>query len=246
MDSKISADSRHPPDVTFPLSRNPRRLIDSESRVKLSSITAASILALSSLAVAQTQETKTPWLVRLRVLQMTPLNHSRAFTALATNFGSNAVELNKKTFPEVDLSYFFTPNWAAELVLTYPQQHDVTLAGVGKIGTVTHLPPILSAQYHYPIKNSAFTPYVGLGLNYTRITSASLRVQTTDLDVTRDSVGLAYGIGCDYKLTDRLSINLDFKHVNIKTNVKVAANHAILTNLDVDPNLLSIGIGYRF
>jgi len=214
--------------------------------VKLSLLAIAAVVSLPIFASAESEALKTPWLVRLRVLNMAPLNHSRAFTALATNFPSNAVELNKKTFPEVDLSYFFSPNWALELVLTYPQQHDVSLAGVGNIGTVTHLPPILSAQYHYPIKNSAFTPYVGLGLNYTRITSANLRVQTTDLEVARDSVGLAYGIGCDYKLTDRLSINLDFKHVNIKTNVKVASNRAILTNLDVDPNLLSIGIGYRF
>jgi outer membrane protein len=214
--------------------------------VKLSLLAFAAVVSLPILASAESETLKTPWLVRLRVLNMAPLNHSRAFTALATNFPSNAVELDKKTFPEVDLSYFFNPNWAVELVLTYPQQHDVSLAGVGDIGTVTHLPPTLSAQYHYPIKNSAFTPYVGLGLNYTRITSANLRVQTMDLDVTRDSFGLAYGLGCDYKLTDRLSLNLDFKHVNIKTNVKVAANHAILTNLDVDPNLVSIGIGYRF
>jgi outer membrane protein len=189
---------------------------------------------------------RTPWLVRIRALDMNPSNKSRAFSALGTNFGSDSVTLNTKTFPEVDLTYFFSPNVAAELVLTYPQEHDVTLAGVGRIGTVKHLPPTLTAQYHYPIQNSPITPYIGLGVNFTRITESKLSVSGTNLDVTRDSFGLAYGAGFDYKLNERWSVNFDYKYVNIHTNVKVQSTGGILTNLDVNPNLFSVGLGYRF
>ena len=35
--------------------------------------------------------------------------------------GDAGVSINNKWIPEVDVSYFFTPNIAAELVLTYPQ-----------------------------------------------------------------------------------------------------------------------------
>jgi outer membrane protein len=31
--------------------------------------------------------------------------------------------------PELDISYFFTPNFAAELILTYPQKHDIRSNG---------------------------------------------------------------------------------------------------------------------
>lgn len=194
----------------------------------------------------QGEKVENPWLVRIRALNMVPDNQSRAFTALSTNFPANAISLNTKTFPEVDVSYFLTKNWAIELVLTYPQEHDVSLSGVGKIGTVKHLPPTLTLQYHYPITNSAFTPYVGAGINYTRITNSNLSVSGTALDVTRNSVGFAYGAGCDYKVNERWSINLDFKHVDIHTNVKVKSSGAILTNLDINPNLFSVGVGYRF
>lgn len=215
--------------------------------MKLSTILSIGLVTLSAASFAREDEkVKDPWLVRIRALKMEPANHSRPFSALNTNFGSNAISLNTKTFPEVDISYFFTKHIAAELVLTYPQRHDVTLAGVGNIGTVDHLPPTLSIQYHYPINNSPFKPYVGLGINYTRITRSRLNVLGTDLDVTRHSFGLAYGLGCDYKINDKWSVNVDYRYVNIKTNVKVASSKAILTNLDVNPNLFSIGVGYRF
>ena len=53
-----------------------------------------------------------------------------------------------KTIPELDISYFFTPNIAAELVLTVPQEHRVYLNGTD-IGSFKHLPPTLTLQYHF-------------------------------------------------------------------------------------------------
>lgn len=35
------------------------------------------------------------------------------------------LDVEDRWIPEVDLSYWFTDNIAAELVLTYPQKHDV-------------------------------------------------------------------------------------------------------------------------
>jgi outer membrane protein len=83
-----------------------------------------------------------------------------------------------------------------------------------------------------------------LGINYTIITDSNLSAGGTPLDVTKSSVGLAYGAGLDYKLNERWSLNLDYKHVYIRTNVK--AGGAILTNADINPNLVSFGIGYHF
>ena len=50
--------------------------------------------------------------------------------------------VNNKWLPEVDISYFFTPNLAAELILTVPQKHTV-YAGGTSIGSLKHLPPTL-------------------------------------------------------------------------------------------------------
>ncbi len=187
-----------------------------------------------------------PWMFRFRLLNMQPLNHSDAFSALSTNFASNAIRLNSKWFPEFDFSYFFNDTWSAELVLTYPQMHDVTLDGVGNIGTVTHLPPCLLGQYHFNIPNSNVRPYVGVGVNFTRITAANLSVAGTALDVKRDSFGLAFQLGADIKIGPNMFLNVDYKRVNIGTNVYVSANGAHLAGVRVDPNLFSFGIGFRF
>lgn len=193
-----------------------------------------------------TDKVEKPWMVRLRVLKLDTANKSDAFSALETNFPKNAVHVADKTFPEVDISYFFTKNIATELVLTYPQRHDVSLEGVGKLGTIDHLPPTLMAQYHFVIPNAPIEPYVGAGVNYTRITRARLAVAGVPLEVGRSSVGFAYQIGADFKVADNLYLNLDYKHLKLDTDVKVKADGTKLTNARLDPDLLSIGIGVRF
>lgn len=215
--------------------------------MKALSITLFALTALPVVCHAdQSEPFKDRWLVRVRALDLQPNSSSVAFSALGSNFPSNALSLQSKWFPELDLSYFFTRNVAAELVLTYPQQHDVSLAGVGRIGTITHLPPILSIQYHLPIEGSPAMPYVGIGLNYTTLTSQNLSVAGTALSATKLSVGPALGAGVDYKLNNSWSLNLDYKYVYMATNVKVSATGTYLTNLRANPNLFSVGIGYRF
>jgi len=215
--------------------------------LKFSSILVVSLVGLSAVGFAdEDSKVKDPWLVRVRALNLVPANQSGAFTAAGTNFPTNAISLNTKAFPEFDVSYSFNKNIATELVLTYPQQQDVYLAGVGKIGTVTHLPPSLLLQYHYPITKCPATPYAGFGFNYTRVTNVNLNAAGTPLDVTRDSFGIAYGGGFDYKLNERWVLNFDFKHVTINTNVKVKGTSTVLTDVGINPNLYSFGIGYRF
>jgi outer membrane protein len=179
------------------------------------------------------------WMVRGRVLNMKPANKSDAF-ALG---GSDAVHVSDKTFPEVDISYFVKPNIAFELVLTYPQKHDVTLNGVN-LGTVKHLPPTLLAQYHF-IPNGTIRPYLGAGINYTRFSGVSLSAGPgLPLDVSKNSWGGALQAGVDFQVAKQWFVNLDLKKVWIDTDVKL--NGTKLTNLRIDPVLFSVGVGYRF
>lgn len=204
---------------------------------------AAPVIGAAQATTAPTYDPQHPWMVRLRLLNMQPLNHSDAFTALGTNFPSNAVKLNSKWFPEIDFTYAFNEKFSLELVLTYPQRHNVTLSGTG-IGSLDHLPPTLMAQYHFPVKDAPIRPYIGAGFNLTLITRENLSVGGVDLDVTRSSFGLAFQIGADIPINDKTFFNIDLKKVFIKTNVK--AGGATLTKAVVDPTLLSIGIGFRF
>lgn len=208
----------------------------------------AGIAAITASALTSTglYAAEGDWLVRVRALHMDPSNDN-SITAVVPALGE--VKAEDKLFPEVDISYFFTPNIAAELILTVPQKHDVELGGVD-IGSVKHLPPTLTLQYHF---NPAGTirPYAGIGLNYTRFSGVKLDAGTVlggsvPLKVDRSSVGWAAQIGVDIQLAPQWFLNLDAKYVKIDSDISVKGAGIPVTRLDIDPLLLSVGLGYRF
>ncbi|WP_374327349.1 OmpW family protein [Azonexus sp.] len=151
------------------------------------------------------------------------------------------VTAQNRWIPEVDLSYFFTPNIAAELVLTYPQKVKIDSV-LGKIGTIKALPPSLMLQYHFT-NLGAFKPYVGLGLNYTVFYKRG-NFDIPGVSVDRSSVGLAAQAGFDYALDKNWSLNMDVKYIQMDTDVKLGSTK--LGKLDLNPITAGIGIGYRF
>lgn len=198
----------------------------------------ALLIALASITVGFSQAVaqESPWLVRARAVNIATDNKSDAFGSVA----ADQIHAQSKTIPEVDISYFFTKNIAAELILTYPQVHDVTVGG-SKIGTFTHLPPVLTAQYHFS-PDSKISPYVGAGINYTRIWNTHL---ANGLQLEKSSFGGALQAGVDFKLDKHWSLNLDVKKVQIRSNVYDSAG-AKFTSVKLDPWLLGVGVGYRF
>ncbi|MBZ2208449.1 OmpW/AlkL family protein [Massilia soli] len=190
-----------------------------------------------ALVAAPVHAEESPWLVRARATHLNPADKS---APVAGAGASDRISVESRTIAELDISYFFSPNIAAELVLTYPQKHSVYLDGK-EIGTFKHLPPTLLAQYHF-VPSSQFSPYVGAGVNLTRISSVRLLGGTADLE--SNSVGLALQAGIDFKIDKNWSVNLDIKRVNIRSDVM--AGGATISAVKVDPMLASIGVGYRF
>jgi outer membrane protein len=204
----------------------------------LSMKTLASLTLLAAALVAPSLRAEDgPWMVRLRAVAIQPANKSDA----APGIPADAIHVSNKTIPEVDFSYFFSANLVAELILTVPQQHDVTLSGA-KIGTFKHLPPTLTAQWHF-LPGQTVNPYVGAGLNFTLISDVKLAGGA--LDLSKSSLGAALQVGVDFKVAKNCFINLDAKYVQLKSDVKTAAG-AKVTTVKVDPLLLGVGVGYRF
>lgn len=194
--------------------------------------TARAILALAALGgigmPVAAQES--PWLVRVRAVNLDSANKDSTGLDLS---------INDKVIPEVDITYFLTPNLSAELVLTYPQKHTLK-AGAAEIGSLKHLPPTLTAQYRFTGLGT-FTPYVGAGLNYTRFSSVNL---PAGVSIDKNSFGLAVQAGVDVPLSNQLSLNFDVKKVQIRTDV--SAGGADIGKFKVDPLLVGVGVGWRF
>lgn len=192
-------------------------------------ILAAAICALLSVATLAQTTTPGPWMVRARAVSLGSSNGD------TTGLG---LSINNKVLPEADISYFFTPNIAAELVLTVPQKQTLSARSTA-IGSFYHLPPSLTLQYHFP--QAGFTPYVGAGMNYTRLSSVSL---PASVDVKRNSFGPVLQAGVDILIAKNLYLNLDVKKEYIRTDVLVGG--ATIGNFRIDPVLFGVGLGWRF
>ena len=199
--------------------------------MKKQRIAAAILFTLLSGAAFAQQTTEGPWMVRARAVHLDSANGD------STGLG---LSMNNKWIPEVDVSYFFSPNVAVELILTVPQKQTLTSSALNaKVGTFKHLPPTLLAQYHFPM--NGFKPYVGAGINYTRFSSVDLLPGVT---MDKDSWGGALQVGVDIPLTKGVYLNLDLKKVMLRTDVKLAG--AKIGEFKVDPLLVGVGLGWRF
>lgn len=210
---------------------------------KLLGLGVLAVVALGSTASITALAEEGQFMVRVRAVNLDPANDSDAIPGLGVP--SDAIRVEDRVIPEIDFTYFLTKNIAAELVLTYPQKHDVSLSGT-KIGSFKHLPPTLTLQYHFQ-PDAQFRPYVGAGVNYTRITSVNLAVPGVGaLDLENDSFGGALQAGFDVKLNQSWFLNVDIKKVWIKSDVMLKATGAKVSAVNVDPVLFGVGVGYRF
>jgi outer membrane protein len=192
-------------------------------------LAATACVLLSSAALAQ-QANEGPWMVRVRAVHLTSSNDDGTPLNLS---------IDNKWLPDVDFSYFFTPNIAAELVLTVPQKQTLS-AGSTAIGSFKHLPPTLTLQYHFT-SLSGFKPYVGAGINYTHLSSVNL---PPGVDASRNSTGAALQAGLDIPVGKNLYLNFDVKKVYISTDVSVAG--AGIGTFKINPLLWGVGLGWRF
>lgn len=188
----------------------------------------AALCALMS-GAAFAQQAEGPWLVRARAVNLQSANGDTTGLNLSTN---------NKWLPEVDFTYFINKNIAAELILTVPQSQTL-YAGGAPIGSFKHLPPTLTLQYHFDA--AGFKPYVGAGINYTRLSSINL---PAGVSVDSNSFGPAIQAGVDIPVGKNLYVNFDVKKVYIRTDVSAAGSK--LGTFKVDPLLVGVGLGWRF
>jgi outer membrane protein len=198
--------------------------------MKLKLIATALVAALSSSAAVAQEAAESPWMMIVRAAHLSPADKTDTLN----------LEVESKMIPDISFRYSFTRNIAAELLLTVPQKHEVKLNGTN-IGSFKHLPPTLFAQYHFT-PDSNFRPYIGAGINYTRISNVNLLNGAADLE--KNSWGPAAQIGFDYKVANNGYISVDLKKIYIQSDVFVGG--VKVDKVKVDPTLFAIGYGFRF
>jgi outer membrane protein len=184
---------------------------------------------------------------RVRAIYIDPAEKSDAISAL--NVPKDGINVEKKWAPDLDFEYGFTQHFGVELLLTIPQKHEVKATqangNVVPLGSVTHLPPTLTAKYYF--LTDTIRPYVGAGINATWFTKNDLSVGgtgVTKLGADSTSFGPAWQAGIDISLSGAWSLSLDAKKVRISNDVSL--NGTKLSSVDVSPWIIGVGVGYRF
>ncbi len=158
--------------------------------------------------------------------------------------------------------WMFADKFGLELLAATPFKHDIALVDAPvEVGSTKHLPPTLSVQWYPRGGSGGWQPYLGLGLNYTTFFSTETTDEfgaalgglvgaggpvPTDLEL-KDSFGLAAQAGIDFMLGEHWMINAAIWYIDIGTEATVKTPLPdVKFDVDLDPLVYNIGVGYRF
>ena len=153
-------------------------------------------------------------------------------------------------------TYMLTSNIGVGLLAATPFEHDIKangLAGGIDAGSAKHLPPTFTLQYFPMDSASAFQPYLGIGVNYTVFFSEDVDSDLEailgrgDLEID-DSIGLAAQVGFDYAIDEHWLLNASVWYIDIDTDAefKFDSGSRVKSDVDIDPWVYMLGVGYKF
>lgn len=154
-------------------------------------------------------------------------------------------------------TFMMTDNASIELAADLGYKHDVvgagSLAGAGKLGTVKQIAPTLFGQYRFGEADSAFRPYVGLGLTYAYFFGEEGSGTLTALtnpggEPTRLSVDAAWGLtpqlGLQYGFDRRWFADVAVAKTFLKATHHLSTGQSV--DVKLDPVSINLSVGYRF
>jgi outer membrane protein W len=149
-------------------------------------------------------------------------------------------------------TFKFNEYFSLELAIdrTTGSKHEVKVGGMSlKTGDTTQTPITLTARLHYPV--GMFSPYIGLGggyyfNSYDKDNTFWNPATSTKVD---DAWGFHVNAGSEFFLTQErnLALNLDFKYVWTKTDLKGTLGPTWVSgSINLDSFIVGMGIKYYF
>ena len=198
---------------------------------RTSALLAAALVA--SLALPAAAQSRGDWTLGVGAHVVDPRSDSGRLDASALELGLlPPTEVGSSTRPTITAEYFIRDNLGIEVLAAAPFQHDISIRGLGKVGSTRHLPPVVSLQYHFANASKA-TPFVGVGVNYTTFFSEETTgaLAGTELKLG-NSWGLAGHVGVDFAIGERSAIRIDARWADIDSDVKVNGIKVGTANID--------------
>lgn len=205
---------------------------------KTSPLILAGLAAAVSLAAAPAMaQSKGDWTVSAGVHQVAPKSNNGSLAG-----GTLKVDVDSDIKPTITGEYFIADNLGIEVLAALPFKHDISINGLGRVGSTKHLPPVVTLQYHFNSKGKV-SPFVGAGLNYTTFfsedTTGALAGSKLKLE---DSWGLAAHAGVDFAIGEKGALRVDMRWIDIDSKVKLDGEK--IGTVNIDP--LAYGVSYVF
>lgn len=204
----------------------------------------AALIALTSAATPVFAYEAGDWVVRAGSITIDPTNSSSAVAG-----GAFDLRAGSDTQVGLSVTHMVSDKIGLEVQAATPFDHDVSARGAGKIASVKHLPPTVTANY-YPFggTSQSLQPFVGAGINHTIFWSEDLNTlgetATGASKLSADSSwGFAAQAGIDYRLNDRLGLGVAVYYVDIDSKLKLDGNR--IGTINIDPWIYRVQISYR-
>ena len=224
------------------------------------SLLSASLFALALAAPVAHAHQAGDIIVRAGAITVNPNEDSSDIKLDGTKVSGTKATLDSDTQLGLTFAYMLTDHIGLELLAATPFHHTVGVKGLGpgldgKLGDIKQLPPTLSLQYYPMEPSSKFQPYAGIGLNYTMFfdedLSSNRKAQGFSNLKVKDSFGLAGQLGMDYMITDHFLVNAAVWYIDIDTKATMDGPTALgvgktKVDVDVDPWVYMVGVGYKF
>ncbi|QXH52091.1 outer membrane beta-barrel protein [Pseudomonas fakonensis] len=224
------------------------------------SLLGASLVALALAAPVAHAHQAGDFILRAGAITTAPNENSGDIKLDGVKASGTKATLDSDTQLGLAFAYMLTDHIGLELLAATPFKHTVGVKGLGpgldgKLADIKQLPPTLSLQYYPMEPSSKFQPYAGVGINYTLFfdedLSSNRKQQGFSNMKLQDSVGIAGQLGMDYMLTENLLVNAAVWYVDIDTKATIDGPSALgvgktKVDVDVDPWVYMVGIGYKF
>ncbi|GAB3057479.1 OmpW/AlkL family protein [Stenotrophomonas tumulicola] len=206
-------------------------------RTSPSLLAATLATALSLAAPTAMAQSKGDWTVSAGVHQVAPKSNNGALAG-----GTLKVDVDSDIKPTITGEYFIADNLGIELLAALPFKHDIDIAGLGRVGSTKHLPPVVTLQYHFNSQGKV-SPFLGAGINYTTFFSESTGGALAGSKLKlQDSWGLAAHAGVDFAVSENGALRVDLRWMDIDSKVKLDGEK--LGTVNIDP--LAYGVSYVF
>lgn len=158
--------------------------------------------------------------------------------------------------------YYLNSQWSLHFALGLPPKVELFSAGdgpeLGKVGDARSISPGLVALYHVEL-NEVFSIYAGGGFNYSTFTDATVTESYTQAFhgtqskvKLKDDMGSILKFGAKLNLSEKWFIDLSYAKYQSQVNSTITTSTPVIGDVirtiktDVDPEITTVMLGYRF